>query len=96
MYESELERVSQELDETQELHKNLSTYKNQEYPEKLLYINNLRKKLDDINSLHSQERDNLEDVIRSEKNLMKKQHIETTKNIADELSRVILIPMSIF
>jgi hypothetical protein len=48
----------------------------------------MRKKLDDFYNLHTEERDNLEDVMRGEKNQMKKNTIETTKQIANSVSQV--------
>ena len=58
-----------------------------------MHINNLRKKLDDLNNLHNDERDNLEDIIRSEKNLIKKNHMETQKTIADQISKIAISEM---
>ena len=48
----------------------------------------MRKKLDDFYNLHTEERENLEDVMRGEKNQMKKNTIETTKQIANSVSQV--------
>jgi hypothetical protein len=70
------------------LHRSLAIYKNQEYPEKLLHINNLRKKLDDLYNLNSEERENLEDMIRSDKLLQHNGQVQVTQEIADEISKV--------
>jgi hypothetical protein len=90
VYENELNRVVKELSLTQELHRNLAIYKNQEYPEKLLYINNLRKKLDDLNNLHNEERENLDEMIYNDKINQKTNRIQMTKQIADDVSKVSL------
>ena len=78
--------MDEELRQAQELCKRLSVYKNQEYPEKLLQINNLRRKLEDLNSLHEEEKNNLLHMIKSERNIMDQQHMETTEHITDKVS----------
>ncbi len=89
-----MNRVVKELSLTQTLHRNLASYKNQEYPEKLLNINNLRKKLDDLNNLHNEERENLDEMIYNDKMIQKNSQIETTKLIADDVSKVIVSLLS--
>lgn len=76
------------MNKEQSLNKQLSIYKNQEYPEKLLEINNLRKKLSDINNLHNEEHENLSDIIKSETNRMKQTQNEMSRNITDKISTV--------
>ena len=41
----------------------LSTYKNQEYPEKLLQIKNLQKEVLDLHNVHAEEKEELVDMI---------------------------------
>ena len=76
------------MKKAQELSHVLSVYKNQEYPEKLLQINKLRKELGDLNNLHNQEFDNLQEMISHEKDAMKKSRYETTKTIGTNVSKV--------
>jgi hypothetical protein len=66
-------------------------YKNQEYPEKLLQINNLKKKLSDNNNLHYQERDNLIEMIKSEHNRTTTHQMNMAKEITENISNVIFI-----
>jgi hypothetical protein len=74
------------LKKAQELSKLLSIYKNQEYPEKLLQINNLRKKLDDVKKNSNDEQNNLLNMINTDKEQVKNAQIETTKTIATNMS----------
>lgn len=66
----------------------MSIYKNQEYPEKLLQINNLKKKLADNNDLHDQERENLIEIIKSEHNRIVQHQQEVIKEVTDNVSLV--------
>jgi hypothetical protein len=88
----EHEKISNEIDhqlkQAQDLCKLLSVYKNQEYPEKLLQINNLRRKLEDLHNLHEEEKSNLLHMINSERSIMDQHHYETTENITDKVSMV--------
>lgn len=76
------------LKEAQDLNRLLSIYKNQEYPEKLLQINKLRKKLGDLNNIHNEEHDDLKNMIKREKDAMNRTIVDTTKNISDQVSQV--------
>lgn len=80
--------MNEELEETKKLHSKLSTYKNQEYPERLLQINNLRKKLDDLNELNKQELDSLNEVLNKERYNMKKENQTISNKIAEKVSGV--------
>lgn len=80
--------MDQELKEAENLHKILSTYKNQEYPEKVLKINTLKKKLEDINEVNKEESDNMNDMINRERQNMKRENYEIAHNIADKISKV--------
>jgi hypothetical protein len=80
--------LEKQLEEARELHKFLYNYKNQEYPEKLLQINNLRKKLADLNELNEEEKQNLEELIKKEKILMKQSQIQESKDISNKISTV--------
>lgn len=66
-------------------------YKNQEYPEKLLQINNLRRKLEDLNNMHEEEKSNLLHMIKTERNLMDQHHLQTTEQITDKVSMVSIL-----
>lgn len=87
-YEKDSSEVEEKLREAQELSRLLSVYKNQEFPEKLLQINKLRKELGDLNNLHNEEYQNLQDMISYEKETMKRNRYETTKNITENISTV--------
>lgn len=80
--------MDEELRQAENLHKNLSTYKNQEYPEKVLKINTLKKKLEDINEVNKEESENLNDMINRERQNMKRENYELAHNIADRVSKV--------
>ena len=87
-YEESSHEIEEKLLEAQELNRILSVYKNQEYPEKLLQINKLRKELGDLNNLHNEEQQNLQDIINREKEMMKRSRFETTRNITLDISKV--------
>ncbi len=85
-----MDRLEVELSETQQLCKQLSIYKNQEHPEKQLQINNLKKKLQDMNDIHNEEHDSLIGLLNYEKNVMIESQIEETRKIADTISSVFI------
>lgn len=64
----------------------MSIYKNQEYPEKLLQINNLRKKLDELKKQNSDEQSYLLNMIKTDKQQTKNAQVETTKSLAGDMS----------
>jgi hypothetical protein len=71
----------------------LSIYKNQEYPEKLLQINNLRKKLEDSKKHSNDEKSYLLNMINSDKEHTKNEEIENTKSIAVNMSSKVMKEM---
>ena len=88
MYESSSKEIENELKKAQDLNKLLSIYKNQEYPEKLLQINNLKKKLTDISNLYSEEHDSLIEMIKSEKQLAEETQNSAIQNVTSDVSSV--------
>jgi hypothetical protein len=80
--------VEEDLKEAQELNKLLSIYKNQEYPEKLLQINNLRRKLSDLNTFYAEEKESLQEMIKNDRNQTKQSQLHTTLNISEKISSV--------
>lgn len=80
--------MEEDLKEAQELNKLLSIYKNQEYPEKLLQINNLRRKLSDLNTFYAEEKESLQEMIKNDRNQTKQSQLHTTLNISEKISSV--------
>ncbi len=85
VHESRLKKVDEELQAVQELCKILSTYKNQEYPEKLLQIKNLQKEFIDLHNVHAEEKDELVEMINKETNRVSKIQIDSEKTIVQNI-----------
>jgi hypothetical protein len=69
----------------------LSTYKNQEYPEKLLQIKNLQKEVLDLHNVHAEEKDELVDMISKETNRLHNIQIELEKSMVKSIFEVKMI-----
>lgn len=86
-----LNEVQKELDSTQELHKLLSIYRYQEYPEKLLQIKNLQKQIIDLKNVNEEEKDDLNDIINKEttrlRNIQSEKQLELADKIKDQAAK---------
>jgi hypothetical protein len=74
------------LIETIELNKRLSVYKNQEYPEKLLKIENLKKKLNDTIELNKEENENINEILTKSRNVINEEKLEMTSQISNKIT----------
>ncbi len=73
----------------------MSTYKNQEYPEKLLQIKNLQKEVLDLHNVHAEEKDELVDMISKETNRLHNIQIELEKSMVKSIFEVKMIKICV-
>ena len=87
-YAKSSDQVEGQLSNAQKLSKQLSIYKNQEYPEKILQINNLRKNLDDIKNFQNEEKEAFLQMAEEDRDRERAQQAMITENIANKLTTV--------
>ena len=80
-----MKKVTDELQSVQDLCKILSTYKNQEYPEKLLQIKNLQKEVLDLHNVHAEEKAELVDMITKETDRLRNIQIDSEKVVVKNI-----------
>ncbi len=88
MYEQRLSAVVQELNLTKNLLKVLATYKNQEYPEKLLQIKSLKQQMNDLIDLNFVEKDEFSKMITMERDRVLTVNQNSEKLFATEILKV--------
>lgn len=88
------DNIERELQDAQDLNKQLSIYKNQEYPEKILQINNLRKNLEDIKAFQNAEKEAFLRMIESDRDRELERETKFTENIASKVATVRLFSYS--
>lgn len=92
-YEKISNEIEHELKSAQDLNKQLSIYKNQEYPEKILQINNLRKNLDDFKKFQYEEKEAFIQMMHDDKEREKAGHLKLTENIANNITEKVVDEM---
>jgi hypothetical protein len=88
VYEQRLSAVVQELNLTKNLLKVLATYKNQEYPEKLLQIKSLKQQMNDLIDLNFVEKDEFSKMITMERDRVLTVNQNSEKLFATEILKV--------
>lgn len=71
----------------------LSTYKNQEYPEKLLQIKTLQKQVLDLHNVHAEEKEELTDMINKETTRLAKIQLDAEKDYIQNVFDVNLLQL---
>lgn len=89
-YEKVSTEMGEKLENAQDLNKLLSIYKNQEYPEKILQINNLRKNLEDLQNFQSNEKDAFLQMMENDRDREKSYQSKITENIADQMTEKVI------
>lgn len=92
-YAKSSDQVEGQLSNAQKLSKQLSIYKNQEYPEKILQINNLRKNLDDIKNFQNEEKEAFLQMAEEDRDRERAQQAMITENIANKLTTKVVDEM---
>ncbi len=88
MYEQRLAVVINELHLTKNLLKVLATYKNQEYPEKLLQIKSLKKQTSDLIDLNFVENDEFNKMVFMERERILCKNQNSEKELATGILQV--------
>ncbi len=88
MYEKRLTSVVKELHLTKNLLKVLATYKNQEYPEKLLQIKSLKKQMNDLIDLNFVEKDEFNKMVLMERDRVLSMNENSERIFATEILQV--------
>ncbi len=66
----------------------MSIYKNQEYPEKILHINNLRQSLEDLKRFQAEEKETFKAMIENDRQRTKAENYEIAKSITTKITSV--------
>jgi hypothetical protein len=82
-----------DLKVAQELNEQLSIYKNQEYPEKVLKINNLRKNLNDLREFQQAEKESFMQMMEDDRDRDRAKQFSLTENIANKVTEQVVDEM---
>ncbi len=92
-YEKASTNVETDLRLAQNLNEQLSIYKNQEYPEKVLKINNLRKNLNDLREFQQAEKESFMQMMEEDRERDRTKQFNLTEDIANKVTEEVVDEM---